>query len=219
MIKVLLVDDHDLVRFGVRRLLEDHGAAAGVAVAGEAASGEEAVAFVREHHPDVVLLDLNMPGIGGVTALRRILQIAPQTRVIVLTALANGPLPRAVLEGGAAGYLTKGCKIEEMIEAIQTVARNGRYISREIAQGIALTLIDGAGESPLDLLSQREIHVLTLIAQGYRAADIAVRLAISPKTVSTYKTRILGKLRMDSTAELVRFAVRLGLVGEAGDPP
>lgn len=213
-IKVLLVDDHDLVRIAIRRLLEDQGAASGIIVVGEADSGEEAIAFVRKHHPDVVMLDLNMPGIGGMPALRRILQIAPDTRVIVLTALSEGPIPRVSLEGGAVGYLTKGCKIEEMIDAIHSVMQNRRHISHEIAQRIALTLVDGVENSPLDVLSQREVHVLTLLAQGYRPGKIADLLSISPKTVSTYKTRILEKLRMNSTADLIRLAVGIGLVKE-----
>lgn len=214
MIDILLVDDHDLVRMGVRRLLEEHGAATGIRVVGEAASGEEALNLVRTLHPQVVLLDLSMPGIGGIAAMQRILQTRPATRIIILTGLTEGPVPRRVLEYGAAGYLTKGCGVEEMIAAITAVARGERHLSHEIAQNLALTLVDGADASPIERLSERELSVLTLLAQGYRPGEIATMLSLSPKTVSTYKSRIFEKLGVGGTGELLQLAFRLGLVEE-----
>jgi len=212
MIRVLLVDDHGLVRTGIRRLLEDHGRERGIEVVAEAASGEEALELSRQEPPDVVLMDVNMPGIGGLEATRRLLQHEPSIKVIALTVHARGPVPKRLLEVGATGYLTKGCSVDEMITAIVRVARGERYLCAEIAEQLALSLIPSHGESPLDTLSYRELQILLLITEGHKGQAISQQLHLSPKTVSTYKRRLLEKLGVQSDAELMRLAMKQGLV-------
>ena len=212
MIRVLIVDDHDLVRTGIRRLLEDREEREGIVVVGEAASGEEAVDKVKELRPDVVLMDLNMPGIGGLEALRRMRRHDPGLKVIVVTVLDQGPFPRRLLEAGAMGYLTKGCHVDEMVTAIQRVNQGGRHVSADIAQQIALSVLPGGEQSPFDRLSQREMQILLMITQGQKPQAISERLCLSPKTVSTYKSRLHDKLQVHSDVELIRLAMQHGLL-------
>lgn len=212
MIKVLLVDDHDLVRTGIRRLLEDRASDRGIKVIAEAASGEEAIDKVKAEKPDVVLMDVNMPGIGGLEATRRMLQVNPGLKLIVLTVHADGPLPRRLLQAGAKGYLTKGCAADEMVAAIEKVHRGERYIAAEIAQYLALAMLPGGQESPFDLLSEREMQILMMITEGQRVQAISKKLCISPKTVSTYKSRLYEKLDVGSDVELIRLALQHGML-------
>jgi len=208
---VLIVDDHDIVRLGIRRLLEE----AGYSVA-EADSGETALQLTREGlQPRVVLMDIQMPGIGGLEATRRLLAHAPDSRIIVLTAITDGPLPRALLKAGAHGYLTKGCSLEEMNRAIRQVGAGERYISSEIAQSLALSLLDGDGDSPFDQLSTRELQFVVLLSQGLRNNAIARTMNVSTKTVSTYRARASTKLGVTSEAQLIRLALDHGVVGRA----
>lgn len=213
MIGVMLVDDHDLVRTGIRRLLEDRASKQHIQVVAEAATGEEAIEQVRSEHPDVVLMDVNMPGIGGLEATRRMLQINPQLKLIALTVHAEGPFPRRLLEAGASGYLTKGCGADEMITAIKKVYHGERYIAAEIAQKLAFSTLPGSESSPFDLLSQREMQILLMIARGSRTGEISKQLHLSPKTVSTYKSRLYDKLEVGSEAELVRLALQHNVLG------
>jgi two-component system, NarL family, invasion response regulator UvrY len=212
MIKVLLVDDHDLVRTGIRRLLEDRAGQTGIQVVGEASTGEQALDLVRAHQPDVVLMDVNMPGIGGLEATRRLTQSHKNLKVIVLTVHAQGPFPKRLLEAGATGYLTKGCGVEEMITAIRRVMRGERYVSSEIAQQLALSLLPGSKESPFDALSRREMQILLMITQGHKTQTISDKLNLSPKTVSTYKSRLHEKLAVHNDLELMRMAVQHGML-------
>jgi two-component system invasion response regulator UvrY len=214
MIRVLLVDDHELVRTGIRRLLEDRGEAESIVVVGEADSGEQALEQVKTLTPDVILMDLNMPGIGGLEALRRMLRHDARLKVIVVTVHAEGPFPKRLLEAGAMGYLTKGCDIEEMITAIRRVHAGERHISPEIAQQLALSMLPGGEPSPLDRLSQREIQILLMLTQGYKAQAISDKLCLSPKTVSTYRQRIYEKLGVESDVGLTKFAMRQGLLSD-----
>lgn len=204
---VLIVDDHEIVRVGIRRLLEE----AGFSVA-EAASGEAALALTqREIRPRVVMMDIHMPGIGGLQATRRLLARDPASRVIILTVTTGGPLPRALLRAGAHGYLTKGCSVEEMVHAIRRVAAGERYISSEVAQPLALSLLEGEGGSPFDRLSARELEFSVLLSQGLRNEAIAGTMCVSPKTVSTYRARAFTKLGVASEAELIRLALEHGV--------
>ncbi|MGI9304397.1 MAG: UvrY/SirA/GacA family response regulator transcription factor [Gammaproteobacteria bacterium] len=212
MIKLLLVDDHDLVRKGIRRLMEDRSVDERIEVVDEAATGEEAILKVKEHKPNVVLMDVNMPGIGGLEATRRMLQLQPELKVIVLTVHAEGPFPKRLLEAGAAGYLTKGCVVDEMITAIKRVCKGERYIAADIAQKLALGMLPGADESPFDTLSQREMQILLMITQGHKTTVISEKLCLSPKTVSTYKSRLLDKLKVKNDLELIRLAVQHGML-------
>jgi DNA-binding NarL/FixJ family response regulator len=210
VINLLVVDDHDLVRTGIRRMLADQ---AGMSVVGEADSGEEALQRVRELRPDVVLMDVKMPGIGGLEATRRIIRSHPGIRVIAVTACDEEPFPSRLLQAGAAGYLTKGAALEEMVKAIQQVFLGHRYISPDIAQILALKPYQPqADASPFEMLSEREMQIALMIAECQKVQTISDKLCLSPKTVNTYRYRIFEKLAITSDVELAMLAVRHGMV-------
>jgi DNA-binding NarL/FixJ family response regulator len=210
VINVLVVDDHDLVRTGIRRMLAD---VAGVSVVGEAASGEEALLRVRELRPDLVLMDVKMPGIGGLEATRKIIRSHSEIKVIAVTACDEEPFPSRLLQAGAAGYLTKGAGLEEMIKAIRQVFAGHRYISADIAQQLALKPFQTQGDaSPFDLLSEREMQIALMIAECQKVQSISDKLCLSPKTVNTYRYRIFEKLEITSDVELAMMAVRHRMV-------
>lgn len=209
MIKVLLVDDHELVRTGIRRILEE---APDIKVVGEAMDGETGLKMARSTLPDVVLMDLNMPGIGGLEATRRMVRLLPDVKVIGLSMLESDPFPAYMKEAGAVGYLTKGCPANEMVEAVRTVNRGFPYVASSIAQKHALADWEGHGSQPFAALSSREMQVAMMILEGQRSQEIAERLSLSTKTVSTYRQRIYEKLKVKTDAELTRLAVRFGLL-------
>lgn len=209
-ISVMLVDDHDLIRYGLRRLLEDQS---GIEVVEEASSGEESLDKVRQVKPDVILMDINMPGIGGFEATSRLSKTHPECKVIVLTVHSEGPLPKRILEAGAVGYLTKGCPVEEMVEAIQRVHAGQRYIAPSIAQQLALSMLPGES-SLLDQLSQRELQVLIMISNGMRTNAISEKLSLSPKTVSTYRKRLHEKLDVSNDVEMMHLAIKHGVLDD-----
>ncbi len=208
-IRVLLVDDQKLFLRGIGRLLEDHD---DIAVAGYATTGEEALKLVRRERPDVVLMDVNMPGIGGLEATRRILANHPDTKVIILTVHADDPFPARLLEAGASGYLTKTCEHEEIVTAIRKVHVGERYIGADIARQLALSMLPGGERSPFDRLSQREMQVMLMVTQGHSIQEIADQLSLSPKTVSTYRYRIYEKLGVGNDVELTHLAMRYGML-------
>lgn len=208
MINVLLVDDHELVRTGIRRLLTD---VKGIKVYDEVDSGEAALSAVRKERPDVVLMDVSMPGIGGLEATRRLTHSHPDLKVIILTVHTDDPFPSQLLKAGAMGYLSKGCNVDEMIHAIRQVAAGKRYISPTIAQSLALSLLPGT-ESPFERLSQRELQVMMMLMQGNKMGDISTKLCLSPKTISTYRYRLYEKLGVHNDAELTRLAMRHGML-------
>jgi len=212
-IKVMLVDDHDLIRYGLRRLLEDQ---VGIEVTEEANSGEVALEKIRVSRPDVILMDINMPGIGGFEATTRISKMYPDSKVIVLTIHSEGPLPKRLLEAGAMGYLSKGCPVEEMVEAIQKVYEGKRYIAPTVAQELALSMLPGE-MSLVDTLSQRELQVMIMISQGLRTNTISDKLSLSPKTVSTYRKRLYEKLEVSNDVEMMHIAMKHGLLGDEGN--
>jgi two-component system invasion response regulator UvrY len=214
MIKVLLVDDHELVRTGIRRILEEAG---DMQVVGEAGDGDEALRVVRKLAPDVVLMDINMPGMGGIEATRRMLRLAPDTKVIALTVLDDDPFPARLNEAGAVGYLTKGCPAREMIEAVRTVKRGFPYVASAVARKHMLADWKGVAASPFEELSAREMQVAMMILNGERTQEIAASLSLSPKTVSTYRQRIYDKLGVQTDVELTRLAYRYHLIVEQGD--
>lgn len=210
MINVLVVDDHDLVRTGIRRMLADVD---GVKVVGEADSGEAALLQVRELKPDLVLMDVKMPGIGGLEATRKIIRSHPQVKVIAVTACDEEPFPTRLLQAGASGYLTKGAALEEMIKAIRQVFRGQRYVGADIAQQLALKQFQPQGEaSPFDLLSEREMQIALMIAECQKVQNISDKLCLSPKTVNTYRYRIFEKLEITSDVELAVLAIRHRMV-------
>lgn len=212
MIRVLLVDDHGLVRTGIKRIL---GETRGIEVVGEADTGEQALSLTRELRPDIVLMDVNMPGMGGLEATRRLQQRWREVKVIVLTVHADAPFPARLLEAGASGYLTKGCDAIELVGAIRAVCDGTRYIGNDIAQQLALTLLPGSERSPFDELSCREMEVMMMLVQGHDTRYMSQLLSLSPKTVSTYKYRLYEKLAVKNDVELTRLAIRHGIVEAA----
>ncbi|WP_217474098.1 response regulator transcription factor GacA [Stutzerimonas stutzeri] len=210
MIRVLVVDDHDLVRTGISRMLADID---GLQVIGQAESGEAAIKKSRELKPDVVLMDVKMPGIGGLEATRKLLRSHPDIKVIAVTVCEEDPFPTRLLQAGAAGYLTKGAALDEMIQAIRMVFAGQRYISPQIAQQLALKSFQPkVNGSPFDLLSEREIQIALMIANCQKVQAISDKLCLSPKTVNTYRYRIYEKLAITSDVELALLAVRHGMV-------
>jgi len=210
VIKVLLVDDHDLVRTGIRRLIDDVD---GLEVIGEVETGEAAIEFIKDEEPDVVLMDLNMPGIGGMEATRRLMARHKTLKVIVVTVHDTEPFPQQLFKAGAKAYLTKGCKIDEITHAIKEVFYGRRYISVDIAQKMAMN-IENSGENPFDCLSQREMQVLLMFMQGLKGQAISEQLSLSPKTVSTYRYRLLDKLKVKTDVELTRLAMQYGFIDD-----
>jgi len=207
---VLVVDDHDLVRTGISRMLAD---ISGLQVIGQADSGEDAIRKARELKPDVVLMDVKMPGIGGLEATRKLLRSYPDLKVIAVTICEEDPFPTRLLQAGPAGYLTKGAALEEMVQAIRMVFGGQRYISPQIAQQLALKSFQPQlSESPFDLLSEREIQIALMIANCQKVQSISDKLCLSPKTVNTYRYRIFEKLSITSDVELALLAVRHGMV-------
>ena len=215
MIRVILVDDHAIVRTGIAHILGEHPQCQVVA---EMGSGEEAIRAVREHKPNVVLMDLNMPGIGGLEATSRIHATHPEVGIIILTVHANAPYPKHLLEAGATGYLTKGCAANELYAAIETVARGGRYVGSDIAQQLALGMMPGGSDSPFDALTARETSVMLMLIQGHSVAQAAEILSLSPKTVATYKYRLFNKVGVNNAVELSHLAIRHGITDESQAP-
>ncbi|WP_028244085.1 UvrY/SirA/GacA family response regulator transcription factor [Denitrificimonas caeni] len=210
MIKLLLVDDHDLVRTAIARTLSD---SSDLNVVGEASSGEQAYNMVRELLPDVVLMDIRMPGIGGLEATRKIKQRFPQVKILALSACDEEPFPTRLLQAGASGYLTKGVCIEETIRAIRQVAAGHHYLSSDIAQQMALKAYDKKQlDNPFDQLSEREMQISLMIASGQKIQVISDLLCVSPKTVNTHRYRIFSKLNIENDVELALLAVRHNLV-------
>ncbi|MFI7857498.1 UvrY/SirA/GacA family response regulator transcription factor [Pseudomonas promysalinigenes] len=208
MIRVLVVDDHDLVRTGITRMLVDID---GLQVVGEADSGESALKLARELKPDVVLMDVKMPGIGGLEATRKLLRSHPDIKVVAVTVCEEDPFPTRLMQAGAAGYLTKGAGLDEMVQAIRMAFAGQRYISPQIAQQLALKSFQPQG-SPFDALSEREIQIALMIVGCQKVQIISDKLCLSPKTVNTYRYRIFEKLSVTSDVELTLLAVRHGMV-------
>ena len=207
MIRVFLLDDHALVRTGFRMILSGQ---TDIEVVGEAESGEDGLVQIRQLKPDIVLCDLHLPGISGLEVTDRIVRSHPATRVIVVSSQDDGPLPKRLLEAGAAGYLAKACPAHELLAAIRQVARGKRYIGSELAQKMAL---GDASQSPFDALTPREFEVAMLICRGVRAGDIAKRLSLSPKTIATHKSRMLEKLEVADAVSMSQLATQYGLLG------
>ena len=211
-IRVLLADDHPVVRVGLRALLEGEP---DIRVVGEAGSADEAVELVRELQPDVAVLDISMPG-NGLEALRRIAALGLPTRILILTVHAEERYLLPVLQAGGLGYVRKSSLHTDLVEAIRTVARGEVFIdqaaARTLLQGYLERARVGEVQDPAQLLSEREREVLRLTAAGYTAQEIADQLFLSPKTVETYRHRVMQKLGFSRRSELVRFALRIGLL-------
>lgn len=214
MIKVLIVDDHALVRMGIRRLLEDM---LDVDVVADAESGEQALALVKLHRPDVVLLDMKMPGIDGWEVTRRLKKSNPQIKIIAVTAMSSDPLPARVLQLGALGYLTKESGAQEMAAAIRKVYKGERYLSAEIAQKMAINSLDEVPSSPFDLLSEREMQVMIMITSGMNVPSIAERLFLSNKTINGHRYKMFEKLMIKNDVELTYLALKHKIIEQPLD--
>jgi DNA-binding NarL/FixJ family response regulator len=201
-VRILVVDDHAIVRDGLARLLTSDGDHQ----VSQAASGREALALARSTRPELIVLDLNLPGLGGLELLRRLIQAGP-AKILVLSMHAEPLYARRALESGAQGYVSKNAAPDELLAAVRKVAAGGRYVEAEIAQDLAL----GAGAETLDALSPRELEIMRLLAGGASLAEIAEALGVGYKTVANTLTLIKSKLGVARTADLVRLAIETGV--------
>ena len=206
----MLVDDHELVRAGVAMMLNALDAVASVF---ETASGSQSIDLVNQHQIDLVFMDIRLSsGIDGVTAALRLLQLVPEIKIVMLTAMAGDTLPGLLLNAGVKGYLSKSAPADEVARAVDVVSHGGTYLSAQIARQIALSTFSQKVESPFDLLSLRELQVVLLTVQGEKPQRIAELLFLSVKTVSTYKKRATEKLAVDNPVDLVKLAMEHGLI-------
>ncbi|GLP96126.1 response regulator [Paraferrimonas sedimenticola] len=208
MINVYLVDDHDIVRTGVRRILEDD---ANISVIGEANTGECAVKWAEGNEADVVLMDLNMPGIGGIEATRRILELNPQQRILILTVAAGEAITDTMDQVGAFGFITKDSLPSDMITAVRKVA-SGQRLMRAACANSQLVPKEAPSAENFNSLSKRELQIAYYIANGKKAADIAEILELSRKTINSFRYRIFKKLHIESDQEMAKLAAEYGLV-------
>jgi len=207
-VRLLLVDDHSIVRAGFRRLLDD---AEDMEVIAEAASGEQAISEFNKILPDVVIMDLTMPGIGGLEAIRRIRSKHGNAKILVLSVHEDVVYSSRVLQAGALGFVSKRCVPQIMLEAVRAVAKGEVFLEQSVAQQLALDGIGGEN-NPLKKLTDREFEVFRLLAEGKSINDVAKTLFLSPKTVSTYQTHIFNKLGVSNVAALTRLAIRQGFI-------
>ena len=209
MIRILITDDHVIIREGLKRIL---ALESDFEVVGEASCVEDTFGLLEQHQPDVLVLDISMPGRSGLDALPDLLRRSEVTRILVLTMHPEEMHALRSLRAGAAGYLTKDAVPQELVLAIRRIHSGRRYISPDLAEQLAFELTTETAAQPLDVLSLREQEVLRLLASGKKPAAIAEELGVSPRTIGTYRSRMLEKLRLDSTADLIRFAISQKLI-------
>ncbi len=215
MIRILIADDHTLMRDGLKQILS---AAGDMLVTAEASDGFQTLASVRNEPCDLLLLDMSMPGRSGVELIKQIKAEKPRLPILVLSMHKEGEYAVRTIRAGAAGYLCKDSASLQLLSAIRAVAAGGRFISPEVAADLAFGLILGDERPPHALLSEREFQIFRRIAAGDGITEIAKRLNLSTKTVSTYKTRVLQKMQMTSIAELIRYGLKHGLLDESAIP-
>lgn len=209
-ISILLIDDHPVVRTGYRRLLES---TPDICVVGEADDGESGYQYYLEFQPDVTILDLNMPGIGGLETIRRIKARDPAAHVLVFSMLNNVTMAQRSLKAGATGFLSKQSGIGEMVQAVRQVNAGKIYIESELAATLALNATrKDTCENPLDMLTKREFQIFKLIAEGNSITQIAEKLAISPKTVGVHHVNLMRKLQLQNTTQLIRLAINNNVI-------
>lgn len=209
MTTVLIADDHPVVREGVRRVLEG---AVEVSVVGEVGRSDEVAEAVRRLKPDVLILDIGMPGPGFLDVLAALPDAHAKLRTLVLSAQPEEEFAVRALRAGATGYITKGYAPAELVEAVRRVAQGRRYLSAALAEHLAMGTLESASQAPHERLSGREFEVLRLLSSGLSLKEIAARLAVNPKTVSTFRARILAKLELRTNADLVRYALEHHLI-------
>ncbi len=215
MIKIILADDHALVRTGLRRLLDD---VENLTVVGESDNGNDAVVQVKELNPDVAILDINMPGLNGIETTEVLRRDYPQLKIVIISMHRDELFPQRLIKAGANAYLTKDSCIQEITHAITEVMASRNYICTEVAQKLALVNTGGNGASPFRALSRRELEVLALMIKGLKVSDISDKLCLSPKTISTYRYRLLGKLSVHNDIELTKLAMQYGFIEESPLP-
>jgi len=208
MINILIADQQTLMRIGIHRLLSDES---DLSVVAEAGRIEQVLATIRLSKVDVLLMDVNLPGMDSVEATRRLLRVDEDLKIVVLGAHASGPYPVHLFKAGIAGYLTKASSSEEMLLCIRKVFRGQRHVSADVAQTLLLDQIQD-GDTPLGCLTPRELSVLVLLSQGHQRCEISSKLCVSPKTISTYRTRLLRKLGARSDVELTHLSLLHGLI-------
>lgn len=208
-IRVIVADDHDLVRVGIARMLADID---GIDVVAEACSGEQALQLAHQHQPHVVLMDVNMPGIGGIEATRKLAYQLPHVKVVAVSAMNENLFPARLLQAGALGYITKGAELAEMVTAIRHAVAGKRYLAAPVAQQMALNAVSGEHSTPFDQLSEREMQICLMVINCEKVQDISDKLCLSPKTVNSYRYRIFDKLGVNGDVELTRLAIRHGLI-------
>ncbi len=209
MIRVLVADDHPIVRQGLKQVLDN---ANGFVLVGEASDGAEVLRVLQEKHVDIVLLDLNMPGMDGLEVLKRVRRDSPSTRVLVLSIYPEEQYAVRVIRAGASGYMTKDTGPADMLASLRKIHEGGKHISPKVAELLA-NEVGADSDKPLhELLSDREFEVMRLLALGYTVTSIGETLNLSPKTISTYRTRILAKMRMESNANLTQYAIQHNLI-------
>ena len=211
-IRVYLIDDHALVRTGMKMILAGE---VDMEVVGDADNGEDGLRQIRSLKPDVVLCDLHLPGLSGLEITERITRSDLEARVIIVSVLEDGPLPKRLMEAGASGYIGKAGDANELLRAVRDVARGKRYLGSNVAQNLALSNMGSGNASPFDDLSPRELEVAMLLIQGLRQEDIAQRLSLSAKTVNTHKTRLFQKVGIQDAIALARLAAQYGLLDPA----
>lgn len=209
MIRVLVADNQTLVRTGFVSLLSSMSQ---VQVVGQAASGEEVVQLARELNPDIVLMEVVLPGMGGFEATQRIIAYNRFTAVVALTSCTQAPFPAQMLKAGALGYLTKDVSLQELEQALRKVFMGKRYVCHTVAQDLASYAVEDNVESPFEQLSNREMQIMLMVVNCQKVSDISVSLHLSPKTVNSYRYRIFEKLNVKSDVELVLLAVQHGMV-------
>jgi DNA-binding NarL/FixJ family response regulator len=207
MLRILTIDDHEIVREGIKRIFEP-----GSAEFGEARSGHEALQLVREQDWDIAILDISLRGRSGLEVLRELKEARPRLPVLVLTMHAEEQYATRAYKAGAAGYISKECSSEELHKAVLKVASGGHYVSPVFSERLVAGMAAGIDKPPHESLSDREMEVLCLIASGKTVGEIANQLALSDKTISTYRRRILDKMNMNTSAELTHYAIRNKLV-------
>ncbi len=209
MIRVLIADDHAIVRKGLRLIAKEQASEIEV---DEAENGQEVMEKIHQSRYDVLVLDISMPGRNGLDILREVRHALPSLPVLILSMHSEDQYAIRMLKSGASGYLTKDCAPDQLVPAIQKIARGGKYVSDILAEQLLFNLTGEANRPPHELLSDREYSVLVLIGQGKTPTEIAEQLILSVKTVSTYRTRVLEKLNLQSTAELIRYVIENNLV-------
>ncbi|WP_106418186.1 response regulator [Salinicola tamaricis] len=208
MIKVLLADDHHLVRTSIARVLDEES---DIEIVAEVDSGEAALSACRDRFPDIALMDIRMPGMGGLEAILKLLREQPQISVVVLTGQVEETTAQRLIDAGVAGFISKGTPLDQMIEAVRRIAAGERFISPDIAQRVVLARREGEG-NPFDQLSDRELQIALMIINCRRVSLISQQLGLSSKTVNTYRYRIFDKLKVQSDVELTHLGLKHGLV-------